>query len=85
MPRVEFELTILVFERAKTFHGLDRTATVIGHITQLSSSFFQFRIGKSRPHVLRAGIHGRHFAIEMDFTCSRLATRLSGSVDAMDI
>jgi hypothetical protein len=29
MPRVEFELTIPVFERTKTVHALDRAATVI--------------------------------------------------------
>jgi hypothetical protein len=29
MPRVGFGPTILVFERAKTFHTLDRKATVI--------------------------------------------------------
>jgi hypothetical protein len=30
MPPVGFEPTISVLERAKTFHALDRTATVIG-------------------------------------------------------
>jgi hypothetical protein len=30
MPRVRFEPMIPVFERAKTVHALDRTATVIG-------------------------------------------------------
>jgi hypothetical protein len=30
MPRVGFEHTILVFDRAKTVHVLDRSATVIG-------------------------------------------------------
>jgi hypothetical protein len=30
MPRVEFEPTTPAFERAKTFHVLDRAATVIG-------------------------------------------------------
>jgi hypothetical protein len=30
MPSVGFEPTILVFERAKAVHGLDRAATVIG-------------------------------------------------------
>jgi hypothetical protein len=30
MPRVEFEPTIPVFERAKTVHALGRTASVIG-------------------------------------------------------
>jgi hypothetical protein len=31
MPRMEFEPTIPVFERAKTVHALDRAATVIGY------------------------------------------------------
>jgi hypothetical protein len=30
MPRVGFETTIPVFERAKTFHALDRATYVIG-------------------------------------------------------
>jgi hypothetical protein len=30
MRRVEFEPMISVFERAQTFHDLDRAATVIG-------------------------------------------------------
>jgi hypothetical protein len=30
MPRVGFEPTIPVFERAKAVHALDRAATVIG-------------------------------------------------------
>jgi hypothetical protein len=32
MPRVEFEPTIPVFERAKTIHALDRAASVFGSI-----------------------------------------------------
>jgi hypothetical protein len=31
MPRVGFETTILVFEREKTVHDLDRAANVIGY------------------------------------------------------
>jgi hypothetical protein len=30
MPQMEFEPTILAFERAKTVHALDRVATVTG-------------------------------------------------------
>jgi hypothetical protein len=30
LPRVQFQPTILVFERAKIFHALGRSATVIG-------------------------------------------------------
>jgi hypothetical protein len=37
MPRVGFELTIPVFERAKTVHALDRAATVISHILRWAS------------------------------------------------
>jgi hypothetical protein len=32
MPRVEFEPTISVFERAKTVHALDLAATVIDQL-----------------------------------------------------
>jgi hypothetical protein len=32
MPRVGYESTIPVFERAKTVHASDRAATVIGSI-----------------------------------------------------
>jgi hypothetical protein len=32
MPRVGFEHTIPAFERAKTFHVLDRAATVMGNL-----------------------------------------------------
>jgi hypothetical protein len=38
MPWAGFEPTISVFERAKTFHALDRTATVIGQL------FFSLRL-----------------------------------------
>jgi hypothetical protein len=31
MPRMEFEPTTLVFERAKNVHGLDLAVTVIGN------------------------------------------------------
>jgi hypothetical protein len=37
MPRVGFEPTILVFERAKMVHALDRAATVIGPSTDNSN------------------------------------------------
>jgi hypothetical protein len=36
MPRVGLEATIPVFERAKTVHALDRTATVTGKDTLTS-------------------------------------------------
>jgi hypothetical protein len=38
MPRVGFESTTPVFERAKTVHALDRTATVIGAINKQKSN-----------------------------------------------
>jgi hypothetical protein len=36
MPRVGFEPTITVFERAKTVHALDRAVTVIGTLMHKS-------------------------------------------------
>jgi hypothetical protein len=39
MPKEGFEITIPVFERAKTFHALDRTASVIGEAYFLSPQF----------------------------------------------
>jgi hypothetical protein len=35
MPLAGFEPTMPVFERAKTFHALDRAATVTGDFPQL--------------------------------------------------
>jgi hypothetical protein len=43
MPRVEFEPTSLVFERAKAVRALDRAATVIGGLT-LSTCKLQEKI-----------------------------------------
>jgi hypothetical protein len=37
MPQVGLEPTIPVFERAKTVHSLDRSATVIGSTLSLGS------------------------------------------------
>jgi hypothetical protein len=45
MPRVEFEPTITVFERAKTVLALDSAATVIGDrvaLRQVFSEYFGF-------------------------------------------
>jgi hypothetical protein len=39
MPQVGFEPTILVFERVKTVHTLDRAATVIGSYVFIYSLF----------------------------------------------
>jgi hypothetical protein len=41
MPRVGFESTIPVFERAKTVYALDRAATVIGY--ELLKGLFRTR------------------------------------------
>jgi hypothetical protein len=42
MPRVGFEPTIPVFNRAKTFHALDRTVTVIGaHKYKLANLMYE--------------------------------------------
>jgi formylmethanofuran dehydrogenase subunit E len=50
MPRVGFEPTIPVFERAKTFHALDCAATAIGyqHNTSLKSP-----LSLSMRHVIK--------------------------------
>jgi hypothetical protein len=39
MPKVRFEPTIPVFERAKTVHAIDRAATVIGCTGNTFSKF----------------------------------------------
>jgi hypothetical protein len=36
MPRVEFELTTPMFECARTLHALDRAATVVGGMLDMS-------------------------------------------------
>jgi hypothetical protein len=41
MPSVGFEPTIQALERAKTFHALDRAATVIGY-TRLGEWIWQY-------------------------------------------
>jgi hypothetical protein len=50
MPQVGFEFTIPLFERVKTVHALDRAATVIGCIGNLTEekscvSMFEFPTG----------------------------------------
>jgi hypothetical protein len=46
MPRVEFEPTIPVFERAKTVCALDRAATVIGLSSVMFVIYYKLRSGK---------------------------------------
>jgi hypothetical protein len=49
MPRVGFEPTILVFERANALHALDRAATVISESIRLTA-----RIGTgARQRILK--------------------------------
>jgi hypothetical protein len=48
MPQVEFELTIPVFERAKTVHALDRAAAVVGYVVTLL--FFLIPLAPSLDH-----------------------------------
>jgi hypothetical protein len=45
MPQVGFESTIPVFQRAKTFHDLDRAAAVIGQVktARKKESFHEFK------------------------------------------
>jgi hypothetical protein len=47
MPRMRFEPTITVFERAKTFHVLNRTTTVIGShcISEIKLKLRRFHSG----------------------------------------
>jgi hypothetical protein len=59
MPRVGLESTTPVFERAKTVHALDRTATVIGDRTATSYDFncdsfliFVFKLLLKVSHIL---------------------------------
>jgi hypothetical protein len=40
MPQVGFEPKVLVFERAKTVHALDRAVTVIGCILTIEITFY---------------------------------------------
>jgi hypothetical protein len=42
MPKVEFEPKILVFQRAKTVHALDRGDTMIGFV-DYRSVFYNIR------------------------------------------
>jgi hypothetical protein len=55
MPRLGFDPTIPVFERAKTVHALDRAATVIGDIKNMQTC--------KCDSVSHAPItkHGKHF------------------------
>jgi hypothetical protein len=47
MPRVGFEPTIPAFERAKIFHSLDRTATVIGIVEDMSNVILRYSLSFS--------------------------------------
>jgi hypothetical protein len=63
MPLVVFEPTIPVFERAKTFHALDRTATVIGRnfllIIKFMNCRFYYLYGCTMRHHFTAGFGHR--------------------------
>jgi hypothetical protein len=48
MPWVGFEHTIPVFERAKTFHVLDRGATVIGRVSEVRNLIIYLLLIKKR-------------------------------------
>jgi hypothetical protein len=56
MPRVGFELTITVFERAKTFHALDHAATVKGpdfvSLLQMHRKVIQWITGAKKGHAV---------------------------------
>jgi hypothetical protein len=52
MPRVGFESTIPVFERAKTFHALDRAAAVIGSLQScICLKIFPFKGGEQKFYI----------------------------------
>jgi hypothetical protein len=60
MPRMGFELTIPVFERAKTVHVLDRSATVIGIYPYIPPKFlheFQYSERFSRMNISLCLLH----------------------------
>jgi hypothetical protein len=59
MPRVGFEPTIPVFERAKIFHALDRAATMIGKL----------RLWRSLNHTSKE----QHYALNMKITMKEMA------------
>jgi hypothetical protein len=48
MPRVGFELTFPVFKRAKTFHALDREATVIGQLLFTATAHVRLQVTSIR-------------------------------------
>jgi hypothetical protein len=64
MPQVDFELTILVFEREKTVHALDRAVTVFGgtwcssikfrRIVYIFFILYGFVVGLGEKSVLRS-------------------------------
>jgi hypothetical protein len=66
MPRVEFEPTIPVFERAKTVHALDRAATVIGLLYSLGNNEVDINLDSKTYYIHRR--HHSHFALELIWT-----------------
>jgi hypothetical protein len=54
MPRLGVQPTIPLFERAKTFHTLDRAATVIGKL--LITNKINYRFMQAKNTVLRGGV-----------------------------
>jgi hypothetical protein len=56
MPHVGFEPIIIVFERAKTAHALDRTATVIGFCSPAYMNSLEEVVIHKYKHNLSAGL-----------------------------
>jgi hypothetical protein len=56
MLRVGFELTIPVFERAKTVHDLDRAATLIGNCLR---QYNKFGYGRSLSSLLNMSFNAK--------------------------
>jgi hypothetical protein len=72
MPKVDFEPTIPVFERAKTVHALDRAATVIG----LFSVYFTYIKKKIRNQLTRSPCYA---SVSPNVARKRLGRRASAA------
>jgi hypothetical protein len=67
MPRVGFEPTITAFERAKTVHALDRTASVIGSLRNYTLFILSITLeinSLSWKNVKTVGTYSNHYAIK---------------------
>jgi hypothetical protein len=70
MPRVGFEITIPVFERAKTLHAFEGAATVIGVKLHLSRKKYMYT---SKTAILKM----RYFVTVVAQTCKHANSQFS--------